>query len=301
MVPDPARLSRLPFGDDWLAAGGPTAAVHDVHARMAMYRALVEQTNSHGAFGAHGELNPFWGYASQLAWQHRSGRLGDVPHAIAETSWWGACNYALSVVPYVAAMHLGVVPRLPIDVEPHYAEVMPAWHEAFREMRELRPGGDHDAVRVAVWRAHLASITLAVRVHARAHRALPSAEQRFARGWVRMVDLFAAAGIRTDLDKLVETGGGALPSRVLDGGSIEDLPRHERSTIRRVSALADRPPLRWAIDVGVWRRMMRTRAARAESERLLAGMLGHGKDVWPVRARALAYAALPARVIALLA
>ena len=270
----------------------------DVRSRMAMYRALVERCRG---FGADGELNPLWGYASQLAWQHRSGRLGTKPNTIARDSWWGACNYALSVIPYVAAMQLGVVDKLAIDHERAYDSVMPLWHQALRTMLDLRGGdvtsSDHDAVRLAIWRAHLASITLAVERHAREHRALPAAEQRFARGWVRMVDLFAAAALRTDLDKLVEAGGGSLPARVLVDDKVDDLHRHERSTVRRVGGLADRPAWRWAVDIGVWRRIMRTRRARAEAEQLLAAMLGGGDDVWPKRARALAYAALPARLI----
>jgi hypothetical protein len=209
-------------------------------------------------------------------------------------SWWGACNFALSVVPYVAAMQLGLVPA--IAHTRAYDIVMPAWHAAFGA---LTASHDLDAIRLAVWRAHRDAITLAVRLHGREHRLMPRAERRFVDGWVRMVDLFAAAGLRTDLAKLAENGGGTLPSRLLDDAVLAALPRHERSAARRVSSLADRPPWRWAIDITVWRRIMRTRAARADVERLLAGMLGRGKAVWPARMRALAYAALPARLIEL--
>lgn len=286
--PDPLRLARLPFGEDWLALGDPAAlagGAMDVRTRLAMYRLLVERTSD--ACGAHDELNPFWGYASQLAWQHRSGRLGRAGHAIEDSSWWGACNYALSVIPYVAAMERDLVPRLAIEPAPAYATVMPRWHAA---LGLLEAGGDLDAIRLAVWHAHLASITLAVRMHAAQHAALPAAEQRFARGWVRMVDLFAAAGLRTDLETLVASGGGALPSRVLHGEDIADLPRHERSTVRRVGALADRPVWRWRVELAVWRRVMRTREAREDVDRLLAGLLGVGPEVWSARRRALVFA-----------
>jgi hypothetical protein len=287
--PDPARLARVSFGDEWLALDPAHLAscdVMDVRVRMGMYRLLVERTNLRGALGAHDELSPFWGYASQLAWQARSGRLGEGRDAIDPGSWWGACNYALSVVPYVAAMRAGLVPHLSIEIPRGYEAAMPAWDEASRAL--AAPTCDHDRVRVTIWRAHLASITIAVGLHDREYRAMPEAEQRFARGWVRMVDLFAAAAVRTDLDKLVETGGGALPSRVLRAGDPhEDLPRYERSTVRRVGELADRRGWRWAIELRLWRRMMRTRAARLDAERLLAGLFG--KDVWSAAARALGY------------
>src|SRR5262249_20595682 len=156
------------------------------------------------------------------------------------------CNYALSVVPYVAAMECALVPRLPIELEDGYAAVLPVWHAALREQT------GSDAMRIAVWRAHLASITIAVRSHRREQHALPPAEQRFARGWLRMVDLFAAVALSTDLTMLVERGDGALPSRVLHDEVFDDLPRAERSTVRRVGALADRPRLRWQIELAVW-------------------------------------------------
>lgn len=287
-------LASLSFGDDWRAAREPTPDVMDVRSRMAMYRLLVERTSPHGAFGAETELSPFWGYASQLAWQHRSGRLGTTPNVIDRDSWWGACNYALCVVPYVAAMQLGLVPALAITHPRAYDTVMPAWRAAFVAMTSSH---DLDASRLATWRAHRDTIALAVSLQGQEHRLMPSAERRFADGWVRMIDLFAAAALRTDLVKMAEIGGGTLPSRLLDDVVLAALPRHERSVARRVSSLADRPPWRWAIDITVWRRIMRTRVARADVDRMLAGMLGKGKEVWPARLRALAYAALPARLI----
>ncbi len=162
-----------------------------------MYRLLVERGNPRAAFGDHHELSPFWGYASQLAWQHRSGRLGSGGE-IARDSWWGACNYALCVIPYAAAATLGIVPPVELDTT-GYASAMPAWHAALRAMRAATRGDDFEPIRFAIWRAHLASIELAVRRHEREFRTLAEPERAFARGWIRMVDLFGAAALRTDL------------------------------------------------------------------------------------------------------
>lgn len=298
---DRSRLARVAFGDQWCALADPADGVGcdamSVPIRLGLYRLLIERTNRHGAFGRHDEHNPFWGYASQLAWQQQSGRLGRDDGAIAADSWWGACNHALSVVPYVAAMRLRVVPALDIAVPPRFEPVMAAWRDAFTAMTRATPI-DHDGARVAIWRAHLASITLAVNTHRAEYAALPAPERRFARGWVRMVDLFAAAGLRTDLDKLVETGGGALPSRVLrDRATTNALPRHERSTVARVSALADRPSWRWAIERRGWARIMRSRRARDDAEALLIALLAGGQRAWPARGRAVAYATIPRRLL----
>jgi len=303
--PDSEKLSRLPFGDAWHALVDPGdlagCDVMDTRVRLGMYRLLIERLNPHGLYGTRDELNPFWGYAAQLPGRQRRGGPGGGPHSRADGSWWGACNYALSVVPYAAAMQRGHVPTLRFDVEPIYrgpagAPVMSAWHRAFDVMVARRT--DLDRVRVAVWRAHLVSITLAVKSHDAAFRAMSATEQRFARGWVRMVDIFAAAAVRTDLDKLVETGGGALPTRVLrEEDALDGMHRYEISTVKRVGMLADEPRWRWGLAMRVWRRVMRTPRARADAGQTPAGGFGKGAKGGPVRARALAYATLPARLV----
>ncbi len=310
--PDRALLARLPFGDDWLALADPSETgvcdPLDARQRMSMYRLLIERGNPRGAFGERDVLCPFWGYASQLAWQERSGRLSS--HAagagtIDPHSWWGACNYALSVIPYLAAADLGMVPALrlehagrPAPPPAVYHRPRARWRHALEVMAALRPGDDLEPARFAVWRAHLDSIETAVRASHAAYRALPPAERRFARGWVRTVELFGAAALRTDLERIADHGGGALPPRLLRDEQARDpfpdMSRAERRTVRIVFALADRPSWRWAIEIRVWRRMMRPREARDQAEVILAGLFGRGREVWPVRVRALGYAALPA-------
>jgi hypothetical protein len=301
-IADPTLLARVPFGADWRGAvlppDGSACDPLDAGTRMAMYRLLVERASPRGGFGPGAHLSPFWGYASQLAWQQRSGRLGTAGvNAIDPASWWGACNYSLSVVPYLAAMQVGAVPRLAFPAPaPHYAAALASWRDACGAIAALAPGDDLEPVRFAVWRAHLESIQTAVRAHRDAFAAMPRAEQRFARGWVRMVDLFGACAMRTDLEKLAAVAGGTLPPRVLADDAPEalaDLSRHERSTVRRVFALADRPGWRWRVELAAWRRVMRARAARDESEVILGGLLGRGRETWPIRLRALRYAARP--------
>jgi len=287
-----ALLAKLPFGEEWRAlpdlATRAACDPDDAGVRMGLYRLLVERGNPRGALGAHHELSPFWGYASQLAWQRRSGRLGGTGDTIDPASWWGVCNYSLSVVPYLAAAQIAMVPTLPLPPAPAiYDRSLALWRDTFAMMQRLGPGDDHDALRLAVWRAHLESIETAVRAHTAAHRALPSGERAFARGWVRMVELFGCAGWRTDLERLASQGG-ALPPRVLgDDDALTDFTRAERATARNVIALGARPPWRWRLETGMWRRIMRTRDARADAETILAALFGKGRDAWPVRARAL--------------
>src|SRR5688500_8784697 len=125
------RLASLPFCGDWQSCGQPTPNVYDVRSRLAMYRQLVERVNGRRNFGGDAERHPFWGYASQLAWQHKSGRLGATESVIDRDSWWGACNYSLSVIPFVAAMQLGLVPPIALEHDRAYDPVIPRWQQAF--------------------------------------------------------------------------------------------------------------------------------------------------------------------------
>jgi hypothetical protein len=240
-----------------------------------MYRLLVERCNPHGVLGERHELSPFWGYDTQLAWQHASGRLAegkDRGDRIEPTSWWGACNFSLSVVPYAAAIEHGLVPRVSLDLT-GFATALPHWHGAFHRMLSLDHDADLEPLRFAVWRAHLASITIAVARHRREFAVLPATEQAFARGWIRMVDLFGAAALRTDLEYLAPRPA-SLPHRILDDADFSDLPRHEASTARRVIALGERPPWRWPLELAMWKRMVRTRDARDDIDAVMIELFG---------------------------
>lgn len=244
------------------------ASVRDRHE---MYRLLVERCNPRGALGPRHELSPFWGYDAQLTWQHASGRLGEGDR-IAPESWWGACNFSLSIVPYAIASEHGLVPPAKLDLT-GYAAAVPLWHGAFHRMIALDREADLEPLRFAVWRAHLASITLAVARHRREFAALPEAEQAFARGWIRMVDLFGAAALRTDLEYL-EPRPASLPSRILADTDFSDLPRYEASTARRVIALGERPGWRWPLELAMWKRMIRKRAARDDLDNVMIELFG---------------------------
>ena len=246
------------------------ASVRDRHE---MYRLLIERTNPKRVLGDRGELSPFWGYDAQLSWQHASGRLG-AGDRIDPSSWWGACNYALSVVPYAVAMAHDLVPRVELDLA-GYARAMPHWHGAFHRMLALQGESgpvDLEPLRFAIWRAHLASITIATERHTRELARMSRPEQAFARGWIRMVDLFGAAALRTDLVYL-EARPASLPSRMLRAqDDLADLSRHERSTVRRVSLLGERPAWRWPLELALWKRMMRTRTSRDQLETVMVDL-----------------------------
>lgn len=270
-------VDRMPFAAAWRALDLDRPDAETVTGRLAMYRLLVERTGH--------ERSPFWGYAAQLAWQAASERLGGAEH-IAPASWWGACNFALSAIPYAAAAEQKLVAPAAIDAR-GFEPALPLWHAALRALVATGTG-DREPARFSLWRAHLASITLAVGRHADLHAALPATERAFANGWVRMVELFGAAALRTDLAYLAPLPPAELPSRVLgERDDLADLSRHERAIVRRTIALGARPAWRWPIELAMWRRMMRTPGARASLDTVMGGLFGSS---WRNRVRVLAYA-----------
>jgi hypothetical protein len=137
-------------------------------------------------------------------------------------------------------MQLELMPQLGFDERPQaYRPALAASRTVMQAVAMLAPGDDLDAARVAVWRAHLESIEIATERHADAFARLPDAEQRFARSWVRMVDLFGAASWRTALERLVEPSSTIPPSRIVTDPSA--LPDAERKTVASIGALANRP------------------------------------------------------------
>ena len=196
------------------------------------------------------------------------------------------------MIPYVAAAGLGIVPAAALDTS-GYAAAMPAWRSAMRAMAALRPGDDLEPMRFAIWRAHLASIELAVLHHASELEPMAEPERTFARGWIRMVDLFGAAAFRTDLVELEHHRGGALPPRMLRAGdTFADFSPVERRVVRGVIARRAPTPWRMPRERALWERIMRTRPARDEVDAgaSQASSAGGPRGVARRELRALAYA-----------
>ena len=287
----PTLLDQARFGARWRTLDELALRAvdgNDVGVRLAMYRSLIERTNPRKALGAHDELHPLWGYVAQLAWQQRSGRLGTGDDRILGQSWWGGMNYALSVVPYWAAMQEGVVPALALPEPPlKFSRAVVVWRTAVKMMMAYVADADLEPLRREIWEAHLASIDAGEREHFSRRLELPPLERRFSLGWTRMVELFAAAAWRTDLPRVIALGD-TLPSKVLvDEATLATLPKPERATARQIIELGDRAPWRWAVEVGLWKRTMRERPERDDAPALLAALFGRGEGVWSQRLRAL--------------
>jgi hypothetical protein len=278
-----SRVRRLPFGRAWesapdLAARGRVDAF-DARDRLAIYRLLIDRTGSRAVVGAHGERHIFWGYASQLHWQWESGRLGpgaDIDR-ISPAAWWGCMNYTLCIVPLVAAIEVGVVPRLevaggtrPSPVPRDLDEPLSLWRTFFGTLNTLTAERSLGRALVQSWAAHLASIRAGVRLFVHEFKALDPLEQRFAAGWTRVVELLAGVVAPTELSAVAAWDRAMLPPRLLRTGDhpgrILDMSDSVNDTVRRIIDLSARPRWQPTWDLQLWAWRMRAAAARRRSE-----------------------------------
>jgi len=310
-VAHPGELSGLDLYDVWIGAAALTDRFDPsrFEQRMAAYRSMIDATNAGGLFGADNRHNPLWAWMFQLQWQCRTGRLGPTTHTdgrIDPDTAWGYGNYTLSVIPWLGAAQANVVPRIQIADPPvtsrfRYVrggvvpdELTPAvadWRSFFELVRNSPAGTDVEPIRIMLWQAHKTSLDVVATAIANIDPA-PYAplELTFLRGWCRMVDYLGAAAWRTDFDFMTEHGLDVLPECLLERhADLRTLPDKVRRNVVNVVRLAGTSPRRHALNLWLWRRIMRTRAAREDVLALLDAVFNPRPDNAATRRRMLGY------------
>lgn len=286
--------------------------------RLAVYKLLMDATNRHanGVFGADNAGSVFWGYVFQLDWQMRSGRLtlANTPAGqIDPNAPWGYGNYALSVIPLLAAMRCGLLPTLDIlpaighsdfeygsgsAIPPLFVNAVGEWQRFYGLLRQLRPGDDLEPMRVELWRAHFFSLTaIEPALHEHALKYSSQNELDFLLGWIRMVDFLGAAAWRTDLNYMLDNGIGWLPERPLTDadvpGNMPDMDARVNNNVKNIVGLTHLPRWRFAINLWLWKRAMRSKAARAEVLPMLDATFNPSPENVAARRRMLRYVLRP--------
>ncbi|MBW0102977.1 Leg1-related protein [Pseudonocardia sp. KRD291] len=305
----PAELAEHDLYGSWAAADlGPRFDPFAFAQRMAAYRSLIEHTNHDGLFGADNRGNPLWGLMFQHQWQFRTGRLGPASRTdgrIDPAAPWGYGNYVLCVVPWLGAVGAGTVPDAelagpdapgPFDharggvtgdryVPVELAAGVADWRAYFELVAATPPGGDDEPLRSALWKAHKTCLDVVSRTLSARDPFHPAEEIEFLRGWCRMVDFLWAAAWRTDFDSMTDHGLDVLPERILGprdrAGAAGDLPRTVRRNVRSVRGvrgLARTSDRRYAVNLWLWRRVMRTRGARDDVLPLLDAVFDPRRD-----------------------
>lgn len=264
--------------------------------RMALFASLIASTGGGSRFGPDDAGNPFWGYVFQTHWQWATGRYGNAASdRIDPASLWCYGNYTLSVVPYLAAVRAGLAPDLevlpppeptavaypagggragPLVVPPEMETALAGWEQFMTRVRAIEPGADLEPLRFALWEAHRESLEGLAPARTRLSSAYSATELAFFDGWVRMVDFLGAAAWRTDLEFMRANGVDVLPGRLLREedvpGGIPDFPGPVNTNLASVLSLTGQSRRRFALSLWLWRRAMRTRAARDEVVEMLA-------------------------------
>lgn len=319
MTDVPALLAKSPVAETWARLPALNGAVDPfvLSQRMALYRLLMEASNARGLFGPDNAANIFWGYVFQTHWQWRSGRYrleAEQPEeTIHPNSIWGYNNYSLCVIPYFGAVEAGLAPALeiatasvtarvrypsggggrPFAVPPVFAGAVAEWQRFFTLIKDLRAGDDTEPVRFALWRAHKASLDAAEVDTPALYPGHSRLEQEFLHGWVRMVDFLGAAAWRTDLDFMLRNGLDVLPERSLTDddlpGQIPDMDAQVNANLRSIFGLVRQSNRRFAFNLWLWRRAMRTRSARDDVLDMLAAQFQPTPENAPARRRLMRY------------
>lgn len=302
----PAELASLDLFEVWTSAAeladrfDPFRFEH----RMAVYRQLLHATNATGLFGADNRHNPLWGLMFQHQWQFRTGRLGATDGSIDPDAPWGYGNYTLCAIPWQGAVLAGIVPALPIADPPgpsrfRYTEDgatapellagVQHWRDFFLLVKETKPGADLEPLRLALWKAHKTCLDVVVQNITGIDPApLSALELTFLRGWCRMVDYLWAAAWPTDFEFMTAHGLDVLPEHLLTTpDDLRSLPDRARGNVRNILRLATTPTWRYNLNLRLWKRIMRTRAARDDVLPLLDAVFNPRKENAPDRRRLL--------------
>jgi len=310
----PEELATLDLYSVWTTAED-LGAVFDpfrFEQRMAAYRLMIQNTNPADGFGADNRHNPLWGLMFQHQWQFRTGRLGTGTRRdgrIDPDSPWGYGNYTLSVIPWLGAEAAGVVPALPVADPPTRSRfryvtggVVPEelaagvadWRAYFTLVRE---GGaaDPELARMALWKAHKTCLDVVVGALADVDTTpWPDQEVTFLRGWCRMVDYLWAAAWPTDFAFMTAYGLDVLPETLLTAPEdVRALPGKARGNVANILRLATMPKWRYDLNLRLWKRVMRTREARARVLPLLDAVFNPRPENAAERRRLLGYLLRP--------
>ena len=225
--------------------------------RLGLYKILIDRTTPRMPFCLSSNAsNILFALPSQFGWQFESNRLfTNGTLNISTNSWWASANYYLSVIPFLAAIDVGLIEtnqtfRI-VSVENFCStsnecfnqvpKAMKKWHEFFRSLQ--KPVGIFDERTLdqhylgPLWAAYQTSIECALPLVQSKISFLPSsAERTFGLGWSRLIRLIAMTRKNTNLYETLKNQRNFLPRRILNDKdrslSADDLPELVRKSLK---------------------------------------------------------------------
>lgn len=203
--------------------------------RLGLYKILINITTPLMPFCLSSNAsNILFALPSQFGWQFDSNRLftnGTLD--ISLDSWWASANYYISVIPFLAAVDVGLIPHQPFRIVQyenfcsnsteclHQApKAMKLWHNFFihlqRSHNEIDDRTIDNYYLGPMWLAYKASIDSALPLVESKLQFLPSdLERLFGYSWARLITLIAMTRKNTNLLHTIKNQRAFLPRRML--------------------------------------------------------------------------------------
>ena len=268
--------------------------------RLGLYKMMIDATTPLMPFCSSSNVwNILFGLASQFSWQFDSNRLfSNGTRQVSTSSWWGSANYYLSVIPFLAAVDVGLIEQGPFRIVQRdnfcstssqcfaqTPQAMLAWRRFFSNLILAKKCGDiQDDTRAIdqcylapMWSAHISSIESALPLIQSKLLLLPSSnEQRFAMSWANLVAFIAMSRKNTNLPETDRYQREFLPQRLLTDA---DHPPHCLDMSRNVNdalALLFSIRLSWYEPLKVlWKPATCNFEARQDAQRVLETVAVH--------------------------
>jgi hypothetical protein len=215
--------------------------------RLGLYKILIITTTPLMPFCSSSNIsNILFGLPSQFGWQFDSNRLfSNGTKQVSTNSWWASANYYLSVIPFLAAVDVGIIRQGSFQIIQRgnfcsnsdecfrqVPEAMTQWRLFFSNISQpnyCKNDNIDDRIidkcyLAPMWSAHLASIEHALPLIASKVPLLPSInEQRFGLGWANLVDFIGRSRKNTNLVETNKYQDEFFPKRMLTN---DDQPPH---------------------------------------------------------------------------
>ncbi|EGG18540.1 hypothetical protein DFA_04034 [Cavenderia fasciculata] len=257
--------------------------------RLWLYQAILNGTHVPTLFGNDNKGNYLYGLDIQMGWQFQSGRLNDhQQQAIPLTAWWGDMNYYLSVIPYLGALRVGLVPQVTITwpsinstniagkfctnyvlCSSNVKDIVDDWVDYFtliQQFQQTPPTNLTTAktqLLTVMWKAHTSSIEYAATMFPSELALLGSKESKFGNGWGNFVEVLAIIQFETNFTQVTEFST-SLPPRRLRFFDIPpfivDMTKEQNNVVASilgVNEMVTKLPLVWSAFLETLKLMMK--------------------------------------------
>jgi hypothetical protein len=232
----PSSLNEYPLINDFSSSSqyrliDPWSYPH----RLGLYKILINITTPLMPFcSSSNASNILFALPSQFGWQYSSNRLfTNSTLNMSLDSWWASANYYLSVIPFLVAVDVGLIPQESfrivqyqnfcsnsIECLQQVPKAMKQWYKFFIHLQQSHKNIDDRIIDnhylAPMWSAYKTSIDEALPLIESKLSLLPSnLERLFGYGWARLISLIAMTRKNTNLYETIKNQHVFLPRRML--------------------------------------------------------------------------------------